>query len=910
MKSFSFITKLYLVLTYCAGCVIFAAHIGQVSLENPLLLLVLCVIASLTLILKVEGSTNRSHYTFNFLVYGFTFAVLGTSEAILVIVVSNLVEWIWNRPPWFIQLFNTGSYLIVMQAASIVYEWINPAHSPDTWQTALALILSMATFNMLNHLMVGLVIWFARGETFKKSGVFDFFPLMLDLSLLYFGASLSIVWNHNALALGLFLVPLYLIYSTLRVPALERKTEIDSKTGLFNHEYFRNQLNNELPRAKRFDRPLCIVLADLDLLRNINNTYGHLAGDEVLMGVAKVLKASVRDYDVVCRFGGEEFAILLPETTLAQAYERAELIRKIIEDMDFTVPTSVTSIRATMSFGIAQRENFSQTPDEIIHNADLALYHSKLSGRNRTHAYSEEAYVDFSTNESNAHAQPAQEELQSAPQATGSGEAGKGTGTVESDGIAAAEAPMQEHSEKPRKPNYTVGIFIGMLALISTLSLAAVLRWMPAQGSGDAFDWLGLLVLSALIVVSEGFSIDLYFRQNSVSTSALPILVAYLVFGAIGIVCASLILAIALIIKYRSRFSRFVFNFSNHILAGTFSLAIVTLAGGNFIRLSPIYQIILSLASAAVLYLTTTSMVAFGMSLDLKQPAWELWKQQFSWLAPYYLGMGLIAYAMIFGYRHDHVTGLLLMVIPMILLRISQKQYLERTRAVVAELREKNQVLKKNSEEILELNEGLLVTLSEIIDLRDPHVLGHSKLVSQYATDIARLLGLQEKQMDLVRKAGLLHDIGKLGIPMEILTKPTRLTRQEYETIKTHAALGGDLVKNSPSLRPLASIIRHHHEYYNGEGYPDRLSGSDISIEARIVAVADAIEAMTSDRPYRKGLKTEQVVEELNRQSGTQFDPLVVSAAVRMLGEMREWEPYPSEARGRQVLSVTKLRPA
>lgn len=406
MKSFSLITKFYLILTYCSGVVIFAAHIGTVNLENPLLLMALCVLASLALILKVEGSTNRSHYAFNFLIYGFTFAVFGTSEAILVIVVSNVVEWIWNKPPWFIQLFNTGSYLVVMQVASIVYEWINPARSPDTWQTALALMFSMATFNLLNHLMVGLVIWFARGETFKKSGVFDFFPLMLDLSLLYLGASLSIVWNHNALALGLFLVPLYLIYSTLRVPALERKTEIDSKTGLFNHEYFKNQLNNELSRANRFNRPLCIVLADLDLLRNINNTYGHLAGDDVLIGVAKVLKAAVRDYDVVSRFGGEEFAILLPETTLAQAYERAELIRKTVEDMEFSVSASVTSIRATMSFGIAQRENSAQTADEIIHNADLALYHSKLSGRNRTHAYSEEAYLDFPVQESNFHPPP------------------------------------------------------------------------------------------------------------------------------------------------------------------------------------------------------------------------------------------------------------------------------------------------------------------------------------------------------------------------------------------------------------------------------------------------------------------------------------------------------------------------
>lgn len=435
MKPFSFITKLYLILTYCTGSTIFVSHMGRVSLENPLLLLVLCVIASLTLILKVEGSMNRSYYTFNFLVYGFTFAVFGTSEAILVIVVSNIVEWIWNKPPWFIQLFNASSYLVVMQVASFVYEWINPAHFSDTWQTALALMFSMGTFNVLNHLMVGLVIWFARGETFKKSGVFDFFHLMLDLSLLYFGASLSIVWNHNALALGLFLVPLYLIYSSLRVPALERKTEIDSKTGLFNHEYFRNQLQNELPRANRFNRPLCIILADLDLLRNINNTYGHLAGDEVLIGVAKVLRAAVRDYDVVCRFGGEEFAILLPETTLAQAYERAELIRKTVGDMEFTVPMSVTFIRATMSFGIALRENFSQTPDEIIHNADLALYHSKLSGRNRTHAYSNDMYVDFSAHPSNLHADSelSQEDPQPAVQRSELTGAGRATAARETD---------------------------------------------------------------------------------------------------------------------------------------------------------------------------------------------------------------------------------------------------------------------------------------------------------------------------------------------------------------------------------------------------------------------------------------------------------------------------------------------
>ena len=896
MKSFSFPTKLYLFATCLAGIGIFASHIREIDLRNPWLLVALCVLASLALILKVEGSTNRSHYTFSFLVYGFTFAIFGPSEGMLVIVVSNLVEWIWNKPSWFIQLFNTGSYILVMGAAGLVYSWINPTKSADTWQAALAIIFSMAAFNMLNHLMVGIVIWLARGENFKKSGVFEFFPLMLDLTLLYFGASLSFVWNYNAFALGLFLIPLYLIYSTLRVPALERQTEIDSKTGLFNHEYFKKQLNNELARANRFDRPLSIILADLDLLRNINNTYGHLAGDEVLIGMAKTMKDAVRDYDVVCRFGGEEFAILLPETTLSQAYERAELIRKAIENIEFTVPTSLTPIRATMSFGIAHRENFSQTPDEITHNADLALYHSKLSGRNRSFAYVNDAYVDLGIN--NDVAPTSRKTIHDFPM--------KDTGPVVqkthlSETVQPAAAEINDSSlktdsverdtpkrdGKSRGSDHTVGIFIGILALVSLLSFVAIIRWMPFMANSATFDWLGLIVISVLIAMSEGFSIDLYVRQTSVSTSAIPILVAYLIFGPVGVVWASLILAISLIIKYRSQFSRFVFNFSNHILAGTLSLGLILLAGNNFLGLNPLYQIILSLASAAILYFTTTCMVAFGMSLDLKQPALQIWKEQFSWLAPYYIGIGFITYALIFGYRYDHVTGLLLMVIPMILLRISQKQYVDRTRQVVAELREKNQMLKKNSEEIVELNEGLLATLSEIIDLRDPYVLGHSKQVSQYATNIAKLLGLNEKQVDLVRRAGLLHDIGKLGISMEILTKPGKLTPDEYETIKEHAALGGDLVNNSPSLYPLVSIIRHHHEYYDGKGYPDKLAGNQILIEARIVAVADAIEAMLSDRPYRKALKPEQVIEELNKYSGSQFDPLVVKTAIKML-EIKE----------------------
>jgi HD-GYP domain-containing protein (c-di-GMP phosphodiesterase class II) len=122
---------------------------------------------------------------------------------------------------------------------------------------------------------------------------------------------------------------------------------------------------------------------------------------------------------------------------------------------------------------------------------------------------------------------------------------------------------------------------------------------------------------------------------------------------------------------------------------------------------------------------------------------------------------------------------------------------------------------------------------------------------------------------------------------MEILTKPGKLTPEEFETVKQHSAIGGELVKNSPSLRPLGSIIRHHHEFFNGEGYPDRLAGNQISIEARIISAADAIEAMTSDRPYRRALKIEKVKEELLKHAGTQFDPLVADAAIKWLDKIQ-----------------------
>jgi diguanylate cyclase (GGDEF)-like protein len=285
--------------------------------------------------------------------------------------------------------------MIAAQAAMLVYSAINPEQNTTSWPAILGIGLGMLCFTLLNHFIVGIVVWLVHGENFKQSGIFGIASFFLDYTMLAIGASLALVWSYNPYAVLIFLTPGYPLYMALRIPALERKTEIDQKTGLYNHQYFVNQFNNELQRANRYDRPLALIIADLDLLRNINNTYGHLAGDEVLRGVAAILKQTVRDYDVVARFGGEEFAILMPEIQIEKAFQRAENIRKVIESAWFVVPTSLDPIRVTMSFGISTRENFEQTQEEILHHADTALYKSKLSGRNRSLAYVDHSFMSL-----------------------------------------------------------------------------------------------------------------------------------------------------------------------------------------------------------------------------------------------------------------------------------------------------------------------------------------------------------------------------------------------------------------------------------------------------------------------------------------------------------------------------------
>ena len=175
--------------------------------------------------------------------------------------------------------------------------------------------------------------------------------------------------------------------------------------------------------------------------------------------------------------------------------------------------------------------------------------------------------------------------------------------------------------------------------------------------------------------------------------------------------------------------------------------------------------------------------------------------------------------------------------------------------------------------------------LAEAIDAKDHYTRGHSERVAVYASRMARRMNLRKELVERVYFSGLLHDVGKIGIPDAIITKPSRLSKEEYLEMQKHPEIGAKILEPVQFLKHIIPCVRHHHEWFDGSssGYPMRLAGDQIPQPSRIIVVADTVEAMTSDRPYRKALPLDVVVRELHKYSGTQFDPKCVEAFLSLL---------------------------
>ena len=225
--------------------------------------------------------------------------------------------------------FNIFNYTITILATLGVYHWLTAQDAiPPGLRTAIAGIAACVVFVAVNHTLLATMFRLGRGIRAGDSGLFETESLLAELVLAALGVGVAAFWHSNPWLIPIALAPLLLINRSLSVPALQLEARVDPKTGLFNTRHFAATLEEELTRAQRFGRPLSLMMLDLDLLRDVNNRFGHLAGDAVLRGVADVLRRELRQYDIPARFGGEEFSIVLPETSSEQALEIAERIRR------------------------------------------------------------------------------------------------------------------------------------------------------------------------------------------------------------------------------------------------------------------------------------------------------------------------------------------------------------------------------------------------------------------------------------------------------------------------------------------------------------------------------------------------------------------------------------------------------
>ncbi|MGA3324776.1 MAG: diguanylate cyclase [Terriglobia bacterium] len=393
----------------------------------------------------------------------------------------------------------------------------------------------------------------------------------------------------------------------------------DGLTGLKTHRFFMEALDREWRRSTRAGNMFSLIMMDLDGFKQVNDRHGHLEGDKVLTAVANLLNDQVRQSNVVARYGGDEFAIMLPEARTEQAEILAERLRAIIESDGYLAAHGVTA-----SFGIATFPVHGPTQEEILRVADSGMYIAKHQEGNR----------------------------------------------------------------------------------VRVASLT------PVSGQGD---WERQLVEAYLGVTMK--------RMFSTGPEA---------------------------------FDHYLERFQNVMQKGD---------------------------GEAPSLLDTVTALAFA------------------------------------------------------------------------------------------------------IDAKDHYTQGHSQSVSHLAAQIGRQLGLPETVIEEIRLGGILHDIGKIGVPEAILNKPTRLTQEEYELVKVHSARGADILEplKVKAIERIRGMVRHHHEMVDGRGYPDRLKGEDIPLGARIIAVADSFDSMVSERAYMSGRTMEEAVQELRRCSGTQFDARVVEAFVRSL---------------------------
>lgn len=889
MREFPVRAQIYLMSCYLGGAValgwmLFSYH-GTPTAQDWLLCVGLAVASALCQVFVVARVGTHGQRSDHLTLTPLFAAVLLLPRPLLalVIIITFVPEWYLHRRSWFGQVFNISAYMVAATLARLCLFWFTGHYRLEDNMTlltsnAVGLMTLLVVFEVAQTFMLAMVLKLVRGQSFRTSGLFTWESLLLEISLLCMGLGFATSWIVAPLYGVLSALPLVLIFQALHVPNLKEQATTDPKTGLANMRHFNEVFARQVERARQSYQPLSLLICDLDYLRNINNTYGHQAGDVVLQGIADTMRHHLGDSHLAARFGGEEFVILLPEVDTTEARQIAERIRSEFEQLRFAVGEHADSVNATVSIGVATYPHDGETTELLLREADMAVYQAKRDGRNQV-AVAGYASRGLAGEWAREHLVPA-----SLAQTAGPSDVRQrvqnrvqsitGSTADERPSPTGVNASTPQRASTEKQGNSRNALAPHVLAIIVGIVIAGLLMLWPGLQVA-VIPWGPLLLFAALTIVAEQVAVDNTGR-GKISVSIVTILSATFLYHELGILATTVAAVVSMVVKSRSLSYRMLFNFGCVLLSAEGAYWVFATAVETPLASTSIARLMLPAIAAGLTYhVINQVLLCLVRGLTEQRRPWEIWYAEYRWLWPHYAVFGALALIVALGYSIFGSIGVVAFMAPVGMMHIAIKQYLDHTKVYISELRQMNQRLN-------DTYQGTLEVLSRALDTRDDETEAHSQRVSRYSKAIAQQLGLPTEEIGNIEHGALLHDIGKIGVPDAILLKRGKLTSEELAQMRKHPEIGYYMIANVPFLSKAAEIVLHHHEAYDGSGYPSGLAGENIPLGARIFAVADTFDAMTHDRPYRRALPLSEAYAEIRRCRGQQFDPHIVDAFMRI----------------------------
>ncbi len=418
--------------------------------------------------------------------------------------------------------------------------------------------------------------------------------------------------------------------------------------------------------------------------------------------------------------------------------------------------------------------------------------------------------------------------------------------------------------------------FVGLVTITGFLAL---LQPLPTTNEGFSTRFLCYLLLALL---SSGLKVTLPGVTGTLSVSFLFILAGMAELGAVQTMVIGIGSALVQVYwgaKKRPPLHQLLFNLATIVIAIRFAEAISHYADG--LGLSLPFRLFFATLGY---FIANTFAIAGAISITEKRSLFRVWKECYFWALPYYLlGATLVCVVHWVNQNLGWEFSLLAMPVAWVVYR-SYRLYIGRLETE----KERVEQEKEHVEEMNALHIRTIETLALAIEAKDQTTREHLRRVQHYALDIGKEMGLTDAELNALRAASLLHDIGKLAVPEHIITKPGKLTPQEFEKMKIHPVVGAEILEQVNFPYSVAPIVRAHHERWDGNGYPDGLAGDEIPLGARILSAVDCLDALASDRQYRRALPLDQAMAVVLNESGKSYDPKVVAILARRYRQLEE----------------------